>query len=114
MLNNLALKTGFMVFNSTATFAFESVAKKHGENICFSHRDFKSTSSEYESKKYILNTTRNLYGPFTFSVFKNNEVILLSGVLEDSILRTVFSIIQCIKDLVFKKSIVDSTVREEA
>lgn len=36
-----------MDFNSTATFAFESIAKKPGDNICFSHRDFKSTSSEY-------------------------------------------------------------------
>lgn len=36
-----------------------------------------------EVKNYILNTTLNLYGPLTFSVFKNNEVILLSGILED-------------------------------
>lgn len=36
-----------------------------------------------EVKNYILNTTFNLYGPLTFSVFKNNEVILLSGILED-------------------------------
>ena len=32
-----------MEFNSTATFAFEFIAKRHGENTCFSHRDFKST-----------------------------------------------------------------------
>lgn len=48
ILNNLALKKSSMEFNSTATFAFESVAKRHGENTCFSHRDFKSThQSEY-------------------------------------------------------------------
>lgn len=54
----------------------------------------------------MLNTILNLYGPFTFSVFKNNEVILLSGVLEDSIFRIVVSIVHCIKNLVLKKSVV--------
>lgn len=53
-----------MEFNSTATLAFESVAKRHGENVCFSHQDFKSTSSEYQSKTYMLNTALSLYGPF--------------------------------------------------
>jgi len=49
---------------------------------------------------YIPNSVLNLCVPFTFSVFKNNEVILLVGVLEDSTFRIGFSVIQCIKYLV--------------
>lgn len=78
MLNNLALKPRSMEFDRMAALAFESVAKRHGENICFSYGDFKSTSGEYSSKTYILNTVLSLYGPFTFPVFKNDEVILPS------------------------------------
>lgn len=66
-----------MEFNSTATLAFESVAKRHGENICFSHQDFKSTSNECQSKTYMLNAALSLYGPLTFSVFKHDEAVLL-------------------------------------
>lgn len=35
-----------MKFYSPATFAFETVAKRHGENTWFSYRDLKSTASE--------------------------------------------------------------------
>lgn len=66
-----------MEFNSTATLAFESVAKRHGESVCFSHQDFKNSSSEYQSKTYMLNTALSLYGPLTFSVFKHGEAVLL-------------------------------------
>lgn len=38
-----------MKFYSPTTFAFESVAKRHGENTCFSYKDLKSTASEVGS-----------------------------------------------------------------
>lgn len=36
-----------MKFYSPAAFTFEFIAKRLGENTCFSYRDFKSTASEY-------------------------------------------------------------------
>lgn len=90
-----------MEFNSTATFAFESIAKRHGENTCFSYRDFKSIHQVNIKVKRICLILIICMDPLHFQYLKTMR-LYYSGVLEDSIFRIVFSIVHCVKYLVLK------------
>lgn len=63
----------------------------------------------------MLNT-HDLYGPFTFSVFKDEEVLLLRSCRRGSMEGCFFSGVHCVKYPVFKNPLfrvaVDGTVSE--